>query len=705
MSIQNRTDWFEVCRRWGQVNLQEIDPAGTDIEWWAEIFRRTRIDGLTINAGGIYAFYPTALPQFRPQKELNRDLFGEFVSAAKELGLYVLARMDAAGIHPDFMSSHKDWIMVDKQGRPYKYRGDLDLYYACPSGPYYREFIPQVLKEILENYDADGFFDNGWPAQGRREAMCHCTYCKRSFREKTGLSIPDEEDWDDPDFRQWIKWRYSLMEEVWDLFDRTAKGVKPWAIWQGNLHGRDFAGAANRGEDLLTLARRSSMFGSDHQGRELHTPPFSAGEMGKLLRCIAEGKPCYNVIGTWYAHTPAKRTLAKPLAEQALWMAEIVATGVRPWWHAIGASNRDRRWVDGVVDFFEWHAQNQDHLLEGRTSMAKVALVYSVNTLDYYGREHPDSRVSDHWHGMYYALLRNRIPFDIVHERQLDAESLSRYNVLALSNTACLSDEQCEQIRAFVQRGGGIVATFEASLYDQDGQPRADYGLADVLGVHQSGPTTGPVGHAFQLVRSPGHPILDWVHDTDYLAFNGRLCPATADEGVESLLTLIPDFPTRPPETTFPRIRETQTPTLLARDWGTYRSVYFPGDTDRELWENNFPEFHRLLGNAVLWALGDELDVVVQGPGLVDVQPYSKPDHIVVHLVNLNQPNLWKAPIDEIAPLPGLKVSVALPRGRSARGARLLVSGREPDVTVADGRASLNTGQIEAHEVVVLELE
>ena len=168
MDTEGRLEWYSRCHRWGQVNLQEIDPAGTDISWWLDIFRKTWIDGLTVNAGGIYAYYPTKLPQFRPQKELGRDLFGEFVSAAKELGLYVLARMDAAGVHPDLMYSHPDWVMVDEQGKPYKYRGDMDLYYACPSGPYYRLFIPLVLKEVLSNYDVDGFFDNGWPAQGRR---------------------------------------------------------------------------------------------------------------------------------------------------------------------------------------------------------------------------------------------------------------------------------------------------------------------------------------------------------------------------------------------------------------------------------------------------------------------------------------------------------------------------------------------------------
>jgi hypothetical protein len=700
--METRIGWYSRCRRWGQVNLREIDPPLTDVSWWVEVFRRTRIDGLTVNAGGIIAYYPTRIPgHWRSRWLGDRDLFGEFVAAAKGLGLYVLGRMDCAGVHRDFAYSHPDWLMVDKEGRPYQYR-DVELYYTCPNSPYYRQYIPDIFREVLNTYDIDGFFDNGWPSLGRREAICHCVHCQRAFRQATGFPVPDREDWDDPLFRQWVAWRYQVMEEVWDYFNAVVRAIKPWAIWVGNLYGHDFGNAPNRGVDWLNLARHAAMFGLDHQGRALTVPVFSVGEFGRLLRNVAEGKPFYNLYGTWYAHTPPKRTLAKPAAELTLWLAEAVASGFRPWWHSIGAANPDRRWVPAVAEFFQWHAQNEQYLLD-RASLAETALVFSQRTLDYYGREAPDERVSRHLHGWALALLKARIPFDIVHERKLSPPELTQYRLLILANAAALSDEAITHLRAFVERGGSLIATFESTLYDEWGQPRDDYALADLLGIHRSGLPLGPLGHAFQQVRRFDHPIVAWVRDTDYLACNGRLCPVTTEPDVQTLATLIPPYPIYPPEFTFPEVRETVRPTLLVRERGASRLVYFPSDIDRELWDHNFPEFARLLGEAARWALGQPPVVRVEGPGLLDVQPYRQGEAIIVHLVNLTQAHLWRAPLDEITPVPGQRLQVRWPAGQPVRSVRLLVAGREADWQVEGETVTVRVPEIGAHEVVVIQ--
>jgi len=125
--------WYRRTLRWGQTNITEIDPARYDIAWWRKHWRRTHTQGVIINAGGIVAYYPSAVPLHRPAQFLDgRDLFGELCRAAHEDGLVVFARMDSNRAHEEFYRAHPDWFAVDAAGQPHKAG---DLFVTCVNGP------------------------------------------------------------------------------------------------------------------------------------------------------------------------------------------------------------------------------------------------------------------------------------------------------------------------------------------------------------------------------------------------------------------------------------------------------------------------------------------------------------------------------------------------------------------------------------------
>ena len=112
--------WYRTTLRWAQTNLVESDPARYDAEWWREHWRKTRIQGVIVNAGGIVAYYPSRFPlHHRAEKLGDRDLYGEIVALAREEGLVVLARMDSNRVAQDFYEAHPDWICRDINGEPY----------------------------------------------------------------------------------------------------------------------------------------------------------------------------------------------------------------------------------------------------------------------------------------------------------------------------------------------------------------------------------------------------------------------------------------------------------------------------------------------------------------------------------------------------------------------------------------------------------
>src|SRR5262249_16725070 len=71
------TPWYRRTIRWGQTNITERDPVRYDIPWWREFWKRTEIQGVVINAGGIVAYYPSQIP-FHQRAEFlgDRDLYG-----------------------------------------------------------------------------------------------------------------------------------------------------------------------------------------------------------------------------------------------------------------------------------------------------------------------------------------------------------------------------------------------------------------------------------------------------------------------------------------------------------------------------------------------------------------------------------------------------------------------------------------------------
>ena len=115
--------WYRRARRWGQTNITEKDPVRYDIGWWREYWKKTQVQGVIINTGGIVAYYPSKYPLHHRAEFLNgRDLYGELAKGAHDDGLVVLARMDSNRAAEDFYKQHPDWFTVDGDRSPYRHR-------------------------------------------------------------------------------------------------------------------------------------------------------------------------------------------------------------------------------------------------------------------------------------------------------------------------------------------------------------------------------------------------------------------------------------------------------------------------------------------------------------------------------------------------------------------------------------------------------
>ncbi len=180
--------WYRRCYRWGQTNITERDPVRYDIAWWRDYWKRTEVQGVIINAGGIVAYYPSKFPLHHRAEFLNgRDLYGELAQAAHEDGLAVLARMDSNRTAEDFFRAHPDWFARDASGQPY--RAGRQVHHVRQQPVLRRVPARRADARLSSASHPEGFTDNSWSGLGR-DSICYCDNCARKFRDRAGKPLP-----------------------------------------------------------------------------------------------------------------------------------------------------------------------------------------------------------------------------------------------------------------------------------------------------------------------------------------------------------------------------------------------------------------------------------------------------------------------------------------------------------------------------------
>lgn len=720
-AANQQTPWYRRVTRWGQVNITEKDPQQYDIAFWRNYWHRTGTRGIIANAGGIVAYYPTEVPLHRRAEYLgDRDLFGDLCRAAQQDGLAVFARMDSNRAHEEFYQAHRDWFAIDVNGKPYK---AADLYIACVNSPYYTEHLPAILKEIATRYHPEGFTDNSWSGLGR-DSPCYCDYCRKDFKAKTGFDIPTRTDWDSKAYKAWLRWNYDRRLELWafnNQVTRTAGG--PDCIWSG-MNSGSISGQSKSFRDLRAIARQAEIIMLDDQARSENGGFQHNAEIGKLIHGILGwDKLIPESMAMYQAHKPWFRLASKPEPEARLWMLEGLAGGIQLWWHMVGAYREDRRMLDNPPAVYAWETENETFLLH-RRPVATVGVLWSQENMDLYGREATEERVDLPWRGITSALIRARIPYLPIHADDIEGTDIA---VLILPDLALLSTTQAEALRRFVARGGSLIATGNTGLLDEQGETRADFVLADLFGVHLTGPRdlfakptleklAGESWHTYLRLPADRHAILKGFEKTDILPFGGLLEPLRVEPGAIVPLTFIPQFPVYPPEKAWMRIPSTDIPGLILRENATTgesksRLAFLPADIDREYGRSNLPDHGDLLRNLVRWAAAGNIPLRIEGAGLIDCHLYEQPGRLILHLVNLTNENTWRQPLDELIPIGPLTISVRLPKtsrtkpGKppaAGRDIQLLVAGSTIPAAVREGWCHFELPRIVDHEVIVI---
>jgi len=611
--------------------------------------------GVTISEMGFvdpfYAYYDSQLLKRRsphvPLDRLPRD-----IADYKRLGVRIL------GVYPPSLQGevyelHPDWRRIATNIteipqidlRQFPHGGML-----CLLGPY-GDFFVDILAEILTKFpDVDAFSFDGLHYGG----VCYCQHCRANYRRETGAEIPNA-DLNDPAFRRYQHWADRRMEDLVRRTQERLKVIKPtialvtWTTNAGRF-GHFLSIPRNmpaRMNLLLDAPDQEFWLDETNRGTTI-VPAFANAYMWAVTNhrvgfsepsLLSHGNPYGKdsfppqeierrmLLALTYGALPSIAVLQPPRLQQPLYRCLDEVQRRKPWL----THKQPEHWA---------------------------ALVMSDNTRNFYGRS--PGRVEERYLanvlGAFRAAVEEHLPLEVINDWNLNAIDLAKYKVLILANAACLDDAQQAAIDEFVRKGGGLVASVDTSLFNEFGDARGNFALADVLGVDYRGLPDAASDTSHDIDVNFAKSIGSDYWEKQKSVFDFKLNPAgNAALSNERLNTYIGGEPVTfkgPAVRVSPRDgtsvlatlraksvpNASEIPALTIRQHGRGQAIYFAAGLDAAYYLYPYPYQRLLLKQAIFSAAAEPPPLMIKAPMCVHTtlmrQSTDSGERLIVHLFN-----------------------------------------------------------------------
>lgn len=687
--------WYEKQLRIFQTLLTEPDIICYDVHKVVRYLEEIQANCIVINAGGIVDFFKNKLELANPNRFMTYDLlFTHLPDECHKKGIKVIGRVDFRGVEQHVYSRQPDWFAKNKEGTPVI--SPIGLYSPCVSGVYWNEYAAQFIKQIFSSYDIDGIWEN---AVGVVAKVCYCESCRESYAKDLGKQIPEGANYDSKEFDEYRVWKASHTDRHLKLMHDTIKSFGDNKAYTGEIFGM-YSSSRVKGTCIdMNSARKyfdflvNNTYNLRKRGLSDLSQPITNTVFMKSIDREKQAVILFgNNGGTW-------RYVNDPKVETKIWIWQAVAAGAGLWDAIMNGqypgNMHDNRNAFIAQDAFHYLAR-YDNILQTQLPVADVGIFFSTPTQmlriesnDRKKRRSGENGTDNHFNefikGVERVMLDNHIQYAFYPDTGFSLEEIRKLKLLILPNVMCLSDEHISIIQEYVSEGGGLIATYETSLYDENGVKREDFGLKELFGCNYSGSKGNYIeGDSYQMIRSLNHPVLNGIGDTDLLmnSEDTLLCTLVNKDTHTCVCSYVPIIPAKHPEAAWSNELITKFSSVTAGVYGKGRVVYFANQMDRLCYTLGLDDFSHLFHNAIRWVKRSEFSVETDAPPSVRaVLTQNKDDssQYVLSVVNLtSSPN---RPIRKLVPVSEFVVEICVP-GRELESHTLLK--QEADIKVTD---------------------
>jgi hypothetical protein len=648
-----------------------------DAQSLADAMARMHANTVRIATMGKYALIPRV--RFTPHPELGgRDILAETIAACKARGIRVV---------PYVSTGHKlAWTMITRDypayaqrtrpgggpARSHMFVGE-DHGTVCWNTPYRQAYLDMV-ERLARDYDIDGMYFDRWTSgyfwPGRK--VCYCDGCRDGFRKATGLELPFHErdgEYTAAELAAIARYHAWYQDTLVEILRQARKLVKSHKNIPLIYNVNNPVGMAAEDPRI-----REAMDGSLY---ERGPSILERAEGVSLAR--AAGMSVWPYVGE-YNNWPRVEYNGFDFTQQIFTSAMFGGGSILaiPWGYVNHAANR--RYVAEAFGVIE----RREADFAGFQSYPYAAVVYAAETPPGQARRgtwwQHDVRLSTL--GAFAALLYSHVQVSSVQESLLDdIARLRPYRVLYLAGIPHLSALRLETVRQFVREGGGLVASYSASLFDSGGKPRERFALEDLLRVapvEPAGDLAAVVASYTSMTGGPYDLYLAARERPGTLTPLWHYLPVRALDGAQVWQDIVTGDGPR-----------AILPGVVVSTYGKGRVVYCASGLESLYLQQHSQAVGDLLRSLVERAAPAPPPCQIQAPAALIANLATRGDSFVLHLTNWTGNKLERAGANEyyLAPVENVRVRFAIPEGRRVRRVEVLVP--------APFRASRKAGTLE----------